>query len=196
MDNLDVSKIKRPYAIIIRGMPGSGKTYLAMALKKALGEDTVVLLDPDATDYDSPEYKAHVAAQIAEGVDPKLHAYRFLRAQAYIAIEDHKIFIWNQAFTNLEIFNKMVARFHEHAAEFKVELPILVVEIEIDPENAKTRIRNRQRTKAYGGADAELLKRIDDYQHITFAGEGFETVVVHGESNVEKSVKSIMEALK
>jgi predicted kinase len=194
VDNIAIENIKRPAAIIIRGMPGSGKSYLAAALKRAIGDDLVVTLDPDATDYESQEYKAHVKAQIAEGVDPKLHAYRFLRAKAYKAIEERKIIIWNQAFTNLEIFNKMVGRLRYHASLHKVELPILVVEIDIHPATAKERIAARKRAGGHGVSDDTFARFTVDYR--SFASEGFDTVTVHGEADVSDSVATVIEAIR
>lgn len=185
-----------PIFIAVRGMPGSGKSYIANELVKSLGPDKVVLLDPDATDYESEAYKAHVRAQIAEGVDPTLHAYRFLRAQAYDGIAEHKVVIWNQAFTNLEIFHKMIARLRDHAALHHVHLPILVVEVEIDPAVAKERILQRQRTGGHGASDTTLAQRLDNYKLVSFAGEGYETVTVHGEDDVSTSVATIMNALR
>ena len=80
-----------PILIIVRGIPGSGKSYVAAALCHALGEDRVVLLDPDTTDYTSEVYQRHIAAQLAEGVDPTLHAYRYLRAQEVIKVNEQRI---------------------------------------------------------------------------------------------------------
>lgn len=182
-----------PILIVVRGMPGSGKSYLAAELQKSLGPDEVVVLDPDATDYESEVYKEHVKVQMAEGVDPKLHAYRFLRAQAYDGIVAHKVVIWNQPFTNLEIFNKMVDRLRTHAAEHHTRLPILVVEVEIDPEVAKERVQQRKRDGGHGPSDNTLAQRISDYK--SFADEGYDTVTVHGEDDVSVSVSVILKAL-
>lgn len=182
-----------PTFIAIRGMPGSGKSYIAAELVKSLGQNNVVMLDPDATDYESAAYKAHVKAQIAEGVDPSLHAYRFLRAQAYDGIAAHKIIIWNQPFTNLEIFNKMVGRLRTHAAEHHTQLFILIIEVEIDPEVAKKRVHQRKVAGGHGPSDRTLAQRINDYK--SFANEGYTTLTVHGEDDVAVSVSSVLKAL-
>src|ERR1700712_2422885 len=139
-----MQSLKNPIVILVRGLPGSGKSHLTKPLQAALeaefGQGTVVALDPDATDYSSDAYLAHIAALTAEGVDPKLHAYRFLRAQAYAGIATRKIIIWNQPFTNLEIFNKMVTNLRRQATEHDTELTVLVVEVSVSQEVAKQRV--------------------------------------------------------
>jgi predicted kinase len=182
-----------PVIILIRGLPGSGKTYIAMELQKELGQD-VIMLDPDATDYESKAYAQHTQALTAEGVDPKLHAYRFLRAQAYQGIADHKIIMWNQPFTNLEIFNKMTANLRLQAEAHKTSLSMLVVEVMIDPAHAQQRVRERKSQGGHGPSDATFSRFVGDYK--TFANEGYTTVTVHGEDNVSDSVAKIIEALQ
>lgn len=182
-----------PILIIVRGIPGSGKSYVAAALCHALGEDRVVLLDPDTTDYTSEVYQRHIAAQLAEGVDPTLHAYRYLRAQAYEAIAAHKIIIWNQPFTNHDIFQKMMGRLHTQAAESGTRLAVLIVEVQTDPAVAKERVVQRKAAGGHGPSDATLQRRIDDYE--TFAEEGYKTISVHGDARVDESAQKILAAL-
>lgn len=185
---------QQPTIILIRGLPGSGKTYIASALCRALGEDKVVMLDPDGTDYSSKEYAEHVKAQTAEGVDPTLHAYRFLRAKAYDGIAEGKMIIWNQPFTNLEIFHKMVGRLQDHAREHHKQLNMLVVEVEVDRELAKQRMLARKQTGGHGPSEETFSRFVNDYK--SFAGQGFNTVTVDGEAEVSDSVAKIKNALE
>jgi len=190
----DRQSTNHPTLILIRGLPGSGKTHLTTALRDAIGRDKVVMLDPDSTDYESKEYLEHVEAQTAEGVDPKLHAYRFLRAKAYEGIAANKIILWNQPFTNLGIFNKMIERLETHAAEHSVRLPILVVEVEVDPALAKQRVLSRKAEGGHGPSDNTFTRFVGDYA--SFASEGFNTVTVRGEDDVAVSVSTVMKGLE
>lgn len=180
--------------IIIRGIPGSGKTHLTDRLAAALDADQTVVLDPDATDYDSAAYKKHVAQQTAEGVNEALHPYRFLRAQAFQAIEDEKLILWNQPWTNRDSFHKVVERMQEYARDHDVDLTILIVEVEIDKATAKTRVDDRRAKGGHGPSDDRFARFVDDYE--SFADEGFPTLSINGADNIEKSVGRVKEFIK
>lgn len=187
-------KNTHPIAILVRGLPGSGKTYIATKLQEKLGNDQVVMCDPDGIDTNSKEYREHVKTMVDEGVDDSLHLYRFSRARAYKGIEDNKIIIWNQPFTNLEIFNKMVGRLTDHATTHSKHLPILVVEVEIEPAKAKARVEARKNAGGHGPSE-EIWKRfVNDYK--SFAPNGYNTVTVYGDEEVSESVSKVEEALR
>lgn len=192
MDNL--KNLTTPVALLIRGLPGSGKTYLAGEIKKAIGAEKVVMLDPDATDYQSQEYQDHVKTLTTENVDASLHAYRFLRGKAYAGIAEHKIIIWNQPFTNLEIFNKMAGRLRDQAAEHDTSLPILVVEIEIDSVMAKQRVDKRKNAGGHGPSDDTFERFARDYK--SFASDGYCTVTTNGAGDISQSVQTVLAALE
>jgi predicted ABC-type ATPase len=185
-----------PTFIVVRGLPGSGKSYLADQLCKALGESKVVMLDPDAIDRQSQAYQNHVKTQTAEGVDAKLHPYRFLRAQAHAAIEAHETIIWNQPFSNLEIFNKMIANLRQHAVDHGTHLSLLIVEVDVDEAVAKARVIERKQAGGHGPSAEAFARFIEGYG--SFAPHGYEreVVTVRGDADVAASVATIMEALK
>lgn len=185
---------EHPILILIRGIPGSGKSYFANALRDAIGTDRSIMLDPDATDYESAEYKAHVQAQNAEGVDPKLHPYRFLRAQAYEAITAHKIILWNQPFTNLEIMKKVTDRLEEHATEHGTTLPLLVIEVEIDPAIAKERVAQRKKEGGHGPTDVTFARFTNEYA--TSATIGYKVITVDGSAELSSTIPIALEAIQ
>jgi predicted ABC-type ATPase len=179
--------------IFIRGVPGSGKTYLTAELLKSLEDTQVVVLDPDLIDFGSKAYQEHALAQRAEGVDEQLIPYRYLRAQAYQAIADHKIIIWNQPFTDLNAFEKITARLKESADERNTTLPILVVEVETDRDVAWQRVQDRMQAGGHGPSDNTLNRRMDEYD--TAAPHGYTVVAVFGQQDVSKSASTVLENL-
>lgn len=170
---------QKPVLVLVRGLPGSGKTHFAELLQEELAKNfDVVSLDPDATDYNSQAYKDHVEQQTADGVDPKLHPYRFLRAQAYQAIEKNKIVIWNQPFTNLEILQKVTDRLQEHASDHGADMPIFVVEVMTDPKIARHRVEERKKNGGHGPSKNTFDRFVNDYT--SCAPLGYDTAEIDG----------------
>jgi predicted ABC-type ATPase len=182
-----------PILMMIRGVPGSGKSYLAAALKKSLGQDGVVVLDPDAIDQTNEAYLNFSKQLALEGVDEKFHPYRFSRAQAYEAITSGKIIIWNQAFVNLDGFEKTVNNLRTYATEHGVRLPLLVVEVAVNTTTAKSRITERQAQGGHGVPGEAFARFVGDYA--SFSEKGYDVVSVNGEDNIAMSVAIVKKAL-
>lgn len=188
------AQVTHPTLIMVRGVPGGGKSYVAARLKEAIGQDNVVVLDPDTIDQASKEYRDLSSALTRDEVNPKLHPYRFLRSNAHKAITNNKTIIWNQGFIDLDGFNKTVINLQNYATEHGTQLPTLVVEVEIDGDIAKQRVAQRA---AQGGHDVpeDAFERFIG-QYRSFSDEGYTTVTVNGQDDVSASVSTIMNALK
>lgn len=180
--------------ILVRGLPGSGKSHLAAALADALGADKVTMLDPDKIDYDSKEYHELCEALAKEGVDKIYFPNRFLKATGYKGIDEGKVIIWNQAFTLWDGLNRSINSLKEYAAGLGIDLPVLIVEVEISPETAKQRIADRVNAGGHDVSGERFDRFIDEYE--SYAGRGLNTVSVSGEQDVAKSVEAVLDALK
>jgi predicted ABC-type ATPase len=191
---VDTMHAAHPTLIMVRGVPGGGKSYIAARLRETIGAEQVVILDPDAIDQASKEYKELSDALTQDEVNIKLHPYRFLRSNAHKAISDNKIVIWNQGFIDLDGFNKTVVNLQAHALEQGKRLPTLVIEVEIDGDLAKQRVAKRA---AQGGHDVpeEAFERFIG-QYRSFSDEGYTTVTVNGQDDISTSIATIMRALE
>ena len=186
--------LSNPILVLIRGFPGSGKSYFADVLAKELSKNNqVIILDPDATDYNSPEYLKHVSEQTAEGVDAILFPYRFLRAKAYEAIQNKQIIIWNQPFTNLETMQKVTSRLQEHATEHGTNLKILVIEVLIEPKVAYKRIENRIILGGHGPSSSTFNRFVDDFS--SCKSLGYEVMEIDGTLDPNNNVSSVIDKI-
>lgn len=179
--------------ILIRGLPGSGKSFLTKALAQKIGLVNSIVLDPDATDYKSKKYEEFSTRLTKDGLDEKFHPYRYLRAKSYDAILSDKIIIWNQAFTNLDGFQKTVANLQSFAIDNKKNMIVLVVEVVIDPEVAKSRIADRVANGGHDVPKEEFQRFLQDYR--SFEEEGYNIVKVTGDDAIELSVEKIIKRL-
>jgi predicted kinase len=193
MDSAQPYNPHGPALLLIRGLPGSGKSYLARALRDYFGPDRVLLLDPDATDYNGTSYAVHVQSMEAQGIEAKFHPYRFLRGQAETAIATRKIVIWNQAFTLLGGVQRTVDHLQDVAASHDLLLPTLIVEVAIDHETAKARVAARASDGGHDVSPEAFERFISDYR--SFADEGFNTIGLQGTDNIEAMVSAVVTAL-
>lgn len=185
--------ILAPKLVIIRGIPGGGKSYLALSLQRTLGSDNVVILDPDAIDKKSDGYKQLSAQLSAEGVDQKFHPFRYLRARAQDAVQSGKILLWTQAFNDFAGFKITVDKLVAFAHEQGLELPVLVVEVEISRAVARARIDER----VHRGGHEVPDERLDQFfaEYTSFAGKGYQVVTVDGEFDAAVSTERVLAAL-
>jgi predicted ABC-type ATPase len=186
----DESDQKKSVIVMIRGIPGSGKSLIATEIQKEMGKDQVVILDPDATDYKASAYVDFSAQLREQGVDDKLHPYRFLRAKAYEAIMGRKIIVWNQAFTNNDLLNRTIDNLTRYAADNGVESEAFVVEVAIDLSTAKERVKNREKLGGHGVTDEAFNRFVADY--VSFEGYDYQTVSVQGSDPVSASAARVL----
>jgi adenylate kinase family enzyme len=180
--------------IIIRGIPGSGKSYIAEKLIKHELQSPVVLLDPDNINFSSQEYIKFSEKLKLEKIEVKLHPYRYLRNSAYETIDNTGTIIWTQAFTHQVLLDNTIKNLKQYANDKNKELKVLVIEVEIDADIARTRTIEREK-KGKHGVDEENFERfLNDYS--TFEDYGYETLKINGHQATDITIKKILNKLK
>lgn len=179
--------------ILIRGIPGSGKSYIADALADSLGRENVVILDPDKIDLKGDAFRAYSNQLTADGIEEKFHPFRFLRQTGYDGISAGKTVIWNQAFNDFAGFEITVKRMQEFAEANDVALKVLVVEVETSPDVARSRIASRAAAGGHDVPEDKFDAFMSGYE--SFAGRGYDTVAVDGGEEVSRSIATVRERL-
>lgn len=179
-----------PILVIVRGIPGSGKSYLTSKMADAIGRDNVVVLDPDTIDKAGAEYKQFTEQLTNEGVDEKFHPFRFLRQRGFDAILNNHVIIWNQAFIDLKGFQITVDRLMDFAKERGIDLPLLVVEVEIAADIARARIADRHSTGGHDVSSDKFEEFMNSYE--SFSRHGFATVTIDGAADTDESVQKLL----
>jgi len=183
---------QQPVLLFIRGLPGSGKSYLSDALIENLGQDRTVLADPDAIDVENEDYVALSDNLSEEGLSPAIHPFRWLRQKACEGISSGKIVVWNQPFTDRGVFDRLIL-FIKANSTYDGELKVLIVEVEIDHDTAKKRIEDRITEGGHGPSSATFQRRIQEYRSFS---DGYATLSIRGDSATEKSLLAVVEALE
>ncbi len=183
-----------PMLVLVRGVPGSGKSFFADKLRISFDQNDYIVLDPDATNYDSQEYKEHIKKQIAENVDPKLHPYRFLRAKAFDAIKNSQIIIWNQPFTDLAVMKNVTNKLEEFAQENNKNLKILVVELVVPKSIAWDRVSQRKSHGGHGPSEEKFNIFYDSF--ITAETAGYETISIDGQQDPKVNINTVVKLIE
>jgi adenylate kinase family enzyme len=188
--------MKRPILILMRGLPGSGKTYIAQHLLQVLeskeGVGSVLMLDPDAIENKTDEYVQAQKQFAANGIEEKFHPYRYLRGKAERAIEKQQIIIWNQPFTFRPAFERTITHLTSYASKNGVELPVLIVEVEVDQELAYQRTVARKKAGGHGPSKERFNQFVDEY--VSFSDLG-PAISVSGADDVQNAINTIKQAL-
>lgn len=186
--------IFRPTLVIIRGIPGCGKTYLAQALRANLISDEVETLDPDLIDFSGNEYKSFVEQLSIEEpkLESKIYPYRYLLKKAKQALDQGKIVLWDQPFSNLQALEKTIKKLTGYVEEKGNNLKVLIVEIETPLSIAKERIRQRKIGGGHGPDEKTFENFVSTFKRADSLG--YDTVSVDG-MKIDQSVFSIINKL-
>lgn len=183
----------QPYLVIIRGIPGSGKSYVARHLAEGFSSDEYVILDPDEINTETQDYKQLIRQLLADNVDEKFHQYRYLRRRAHFGIENDKLIIWNQAFTSLKGLELTLNNLLDHAKKNSKVLQVLIVEVEVDPATARSRIEARVEAGGHDVPQSAFDQFLEDYS--TWTDGQYPTLVVDGTEEISKITSLIKEQL-
>ena len=180
-----------PALIIIRGLPGSGKTFLSKALVETLGNDNVKEVNPDEIFDASEEYQDFIGQLQREepDLDSKFFPFRFLRKQALEAIQVDKIVIWDQPWSGLEKPEIVLETISK-----EIKAPVLLIEVELEAEKAMERLEKRKAEGGHGPNEEIFSQFVKKFRSINESDSCF--IKIRGDTPIEKSVFDVLEQLK
>src|SRR5581483_1224699 len=148
-------KLHEPHLVILRGLPGSGKSSVANKIKDALSQK-IEIVDPDLIKKKDEEYINFVNHEILKEPDlePKFLPYRYLLSKTIAFLENKKSVIWSQPFSDLEKLRYTIGKIKERTPDLKWQT--FIVDILIDKDTAIQRINDRKRLGGHGPDDRYL----------------------------------------
>ena len=155
-----------PRVILIRGLPGSGKSTIAQELVSLLGNAS--LLDPDHIDYSGFEYNDFVSGlqQRLPSLDSKYFPYRFLLHKARLALTKGEDIIWCQPFSDQEGLFNTIETLRNYASEMNSRLDITIIDVEVDPNTAFNRVSARRSNGGHGLDEESFRDFVDHFSYL------------------------------
>lgn len=183
----------QPLILFVRGIPGSGKSFFTEALKNKLIKGKVTVIDPDSVDIEDPNFKVFSAQLLEDGLDKKIHPFRWLRKRAIDAADENSIIIWNQPFTDKGIFDRLVIYLKEQVSQQKaLDLKVFVIEINTSPETAWNRVVARKNEGRHGPEKKVFEQRLAEYSSFS---DSYAVISLNGEKPVEELISIVIEKI-
>ncbi len=191
--NHDTAAERQPLILFVRGIPGSGKSFFTEALKNTLSKENVTVIDPDALDIEDPNFKVFAVQLLEEGLDKKIHPFRWLRKKAVDAANVNSIVIWNQPFTDKGIFDRLVIYLKEQVSQQKgLDLKVIVIEIDASTETAWKRVVARKNEGRHGPDKKVFEQRLAEY---TSYSDSYDVISLNGEIPVEELTATVIKKI-
>lgn len=171
-----------PMLIIIRGIPGSGKSAISKELVRQLNSSStrdVTLIDPDENVYKNSDANTQTSTSRED-----------LQIKAMVALQKGGVVIWDQLLTSIDSLEKinLIKKLIQPAV-------LTLIEISLETEVAWDRVLKRQELGEQFGPDRD---QFDDYlskwSSLHEAGlDGL--ILVDGNQSVEESTRVILNGL-
>lgn len=152
--------------LVIRGLPGIGKSTLAKTIAGGFGQEHCLFLDPDRVDLKLVERSVLLKHPGEEVTDQKL-IYRHLLSKARNALLEGKIVIWDQPWRSLWGIRVTVNKLQEFLAIEGREnlcLRLIILEFAFDQELARHRLQQRLNEGKHGPTPRTFERFVSEFE--------------------------------
>ena len=188
--------VSSPQLIFVRGLPGSGKSFLSCTLARNLGAEHVSVIDPDTIVKDSEEYidfTSNLTTNEPE-VDPKFFPFRYLLFKSQQALESKKSVIWNQPFTELDGLRYTISSLVKFAESVNQHVNVIIIDIELTPEVVYARIERRINGGGHGPDLPTFQSFVSKFQESDTLG--YKHLTVDGEKPLQTNINLILDRME
>lgn len=186
-----------PLLIIVRGIPGAGKSFVSRGLAEKFRAGDTVVIDPDAIDRNGHEYQSFTATLETQepDLDRTVFPYRYILETAARVLSEHKTVIWNQPFTDLEGLSYTIRKLFRLTEGVQPCFKSLIVDIEIPEDVAWERILKRQSMGGHSLTRERFLQFVRQFGRANL--DGVPEIALSGvDKNPDDLFSKVMEFLE
>ncbi len=187
--------MQKSLLVVIRGLPGSGKsTIMDHCIKKL---DSAVRLDPDKINLESDDFVSFCQGRHLS-VSLEKRMYRFLLYQACSSLQNKQVVIWEQPWRQFRLFlltleNIAIIAYNIASPDFSnLPFSVKVVEFVIDQNIAQQRVSRRFEEGKHCLTPAQFSQFLDSLEPFDPL---FPTLTVDGTEDIEVLCKKVYDFL-
>lgn len=174
--------------ILVRGLPGAGKTEFSRELSSRFCEGCE-RLNPDEIRTKEEDYDDFINELRLRnpGVSSKYYPYRYLRNRAKRLLNKGEVVIWDQPWTWFDGIRFTVNHLDETV---EGKLQVFIIDVESDPVQAWKRVETRVEKGGHGPDKETFGNFIKDFR--TAEELPYESFLVNGQGVLEEEVDEVL----
>ncbi len=191
------SNSKFPKLILIRGLPGAGKSHLAELLIGQMEFEEAVFCDPDKVITEGEDFLRFLEENNEEGMSIKTMIYRFLLKRAAEGLKNRRDVIWDQPWRSIWGIEYTLDFLNKYLILENTNSPyeVCVVELNVSVEEAFARVKRRIENGGHG-PDEEVFNRfVAEYEPPQKLGDRAKIIELNGELQSDQLVQILLSNL-
>ncbi len=179
--------------VLVRGLPGAGKTTLSRLIASKTNGEGCMRLNPDEIEKENQEYLSLKSRLRKEGVDEDLCPYRYLKKKALEGLRNGITVVWDQPWSSSDGVRYTLGFLKSRTES---DLEIHIIDVDLEPEIAWERVDERIEEGGHGPDKEHFDRLVEDFERGEVFGENYHVISGAGwiEEDIEKIIKDIVSA--